>query len=107
VEHVGLDYDSVLLRVRESSGLLRTVRCEGHIALCLDGFWDEVIVERAELASDHPAIRKSLSSISRRLGRNWPDSGNAQRNSRHWSALIVHLSDGCTIEIVAAKFTVD
>jgi hypothetical protein len=105
-EHLAVDYNAVVLRIRESTGTLKTVRCEGHIGLALQGFWDEVVVERAEIATEHPAIEESVSSISRRQGREWIDSGNEQRNSRRWTALLVHLSDGCCLEIVAAKFTV-
>ncbi len=106
LEHVAVDYDAVVLRIRESTGIERTIRCEGHIALRLEGFWDEVIIERAELVSEHAAIERATDSISRRLGTNWLDSGNEERNSRHWLALIVYLADGCPMEIVAARLCI-
>lgn len=107
LEHVGADYDSVVLRVRESTGQVRTIRCEGHIGYGLCGSWDEIIIERVEVAAEHPFIERCVSSISRRLGAGWIDSGNEQRTMRQWKALIVHLSDGSCVEIVAARFTVD
>lgn len=107
LEYVAVDYDSVVLRVRESTGQMRTIRCEGHIGYGLCGFWDEVIIERAEVTSTHPFIERCVSSISQRLGQGWIDSGNEQRNSRQWRALVVHLSDGSCVEIVAARFTAD
>lgn len=106
LEHVAADYDTVVLRIRESTGIERRIRCEGHIALSIEGFWDEVIVERAELVSEHVAIERATNSISRRFGANWLASGNEERNSRRWLALIVHLADGCTLEVVAARFWV-
>lgn len=105
LEHVAADYDAVTLRIRESTGQARTIRCEGHIGFCLSGFWDEVIIERAELTLQHPFIERCVSSITRRLGEDWGDSGNEQRNTRAWKALVVHLSDGSCVEVVAARFT--
>jgi hypothetical protein len=104
--HVAADYDTVVLRIRESTGIERTIRCEGHIALGLEGFWDEVIIERAELVSEHAAIERATASIRRRFGTHWLDSGSEERNRRHWLALIVHLADGCSLEVVAARFHV-
>lgn len=106
LEQVTVDYDTVVLRIRESTGTERTIRCEGHIALGLEGFWDEVIIEHAELVSKHPTIERATSSISRRFGTSWLDSGNEERNSRRWLALIVHLADGCSLQVVAARFCV-
>ncbi len=107
LEQVTIDYDAVSLRVRESTGRARLIRCEGHIGFGLFGFWDEMIIESAEMSTKHPAIERCTSSISRRLGEGWIDSGNEQRNARDWVALIVHLSDGCCLEIVATRFTVE
>jgi len=88
------------------NGYVKSVRCEGYIAFGLSGFWDEVIIDRAQLLSEHPSIDRALSSITQRLGTDWSDSGNEQRNTRRWMALVIHLSDGCLIEIVAANFTI-
>jgi hypothetical protein len=107
LEYLAVDYDSVVLRVREATGQVRTIRCEGHIGYGLCGFWDEVIIERAEIAAEHPFIERCVSSISRRLGQGWIDSGNEQRNTRRWNALVVYLSDGSCLEIVAARFAVE
>ena len=106
LEHVSVDYDAVVLQVRESTGQVKSVRCEGHIAFELSGFWDEVIIESAQLVSEHPAIDRAVRSIAQRLGDGWTDSGNEQRNTRRWMALVIDLSDGCAIEVVAAKFSV-
>ena len=49
LEQASLDYDAVVLRIRESTGHVKMVRCEGYIAFEMSGFWDEMIIESAEL----------------------------------------------------------
>jgi hypothetical protein len=107
LERVTVDYDAVVLGIRESTGTIKTIRCEGHIGLSLSGFWDEVIIDGADVLTSHPAIDRAVADITQRLGDTWLDSGNEQRNTRRWAALIVRLSDGCTLEVVAAKFSVE
>jgi hypothetical protein len=107
LEQVMADYDSVALRIRESTGRIRTIRCEGHIGYALCGFWDEVIIERAEVRLEHPFLDLCVNSLSRRLGHELSESGNVERNTRKWKVLLVHLSDGSCIEVAAAKFAVD
>lgn len=92
LEQMTADYEAVVLRIRESTGRVRMLRCEGHIGYGLCGFWDEVVIERAELRSEHPLIERCVDSISRRLGPGWIESGNEQRNTRQWQVLVVHLS---------------
>jgi hypothetical protein len=106
LEQASVDYDAVILRIRESTGQVKSVRCEGYIAFELSGFWDEVIIESAQLLSQHPTIERAVNSIAGRLGKGWIDRGNEQRNTRRWMALVVRLSDGCSIEVVAANFAV-
>ena len=107
LEHVAADYDAVVLRVRESTGRVRTIRCEGYVGYGVCGFWDEVVIERALVSTSHPFIERCTTSISGRLGDDWPESGNEARNTRKWKALVIHLLDGASLEVVAAKFTVD
>lgn len=101
---VTIDYDGVTLRLRESAGRDLSIRCEGHIAVHLGGFWDETIIERAELLSSHDVIDRTIRVIASRLGANWGDSGSPTRNERSWKALRVHMLDGCTLEVVAVDF---
>lgn len=105
IKSVSADYDAVVLRLEESTGRQRVVRCDGYIGYALCGFWDEVIVSRAQLVDKHPSIDRALQSLSARLGSDPGDSGNVERNSRKWRALIVELSDGASLEIVAVGFT--
>jgi hypothetical protein len=107
IERLTVDYDTVVLRIREATGTVKRVRCEGHIGLSLNGFWDEVIIEGADVLTSHPAIDRAVASITQRLGDTWLDSGNEERNTRRWAVLVARLSDGCTLEVVAAKFAVE
>jgi len=68
LQRVTVDYDAVVLRVRESDGKVRTLRAEGHIGYSLVGFWDEVIIVRAELSHTHPGLDASGESLQRRPG---------------------------------------
>jgi len=107
LEQVAADYDAVTLRVRESTGQLRTIRCEGHVGYALCGFWDEIVIEHAIVTQDHPFIAECVENIARRLGAGWIDSGNEQRNTRQWTALVVQFLDGARLQVVAARFTLD
>jgi len=83
IEHFAADYDAVVLRVRESTGRVLLIHCEGHIGYSLDGSWDETYIERVELVEDHPAIERNVKNISTRPGLLvWLDSGNEARNTR-------------------------
>ena len=81
IERLTVDYDAVVLQIREATGTVKRVRCEGHIGLSLNGFWDEVIIEGADVLTSHPAIDRAVASITQRLGATWLDSGNEQRGS--------------------------
>jgi hypothetical protein len=107
IQSVHVDYDAVVIRLRESSGVERAVRCEGYISYALCGFWDEIVVCNAEVLESHSSIDGAVGALEDRLGSNVPESGNSLRNTRQWRALVVHLSDGASLEIVAAKFTAD
>jgi hypothetical protein len=107
LDSASVDYDDVTITVRESTGRQRSIRCEGHIGYELCGFWDEVIVEHAELTEHDEIIERCIRELSQRLGTDWPETGNASRNDRSWKALIIHLSDGAALKIVAARFFVE
>jgi hypothetical protein len=107
LQSVDVDYDAVSLRIRESDGAIRKIRVEGHIGYSCIGIWDEVVIERAEFLETHSGLDACINSIRGRLGANWLDSGNEIRNSRHWFALVVHLSDGSVLEVFAARLRVE
>jgi len=81
------------------------VTATGFIGFTVVGFWDETIIANAEFHRTHSAITRHLESIRARLGSRPPESGSIERNAFEWYALLIHLSDGATIEIVAATLS--
>ena len=104
IERITVDYDVLSILLNESTSIKRTIRALGYIGYRMIGVWDEMIVEKAELLKNHPFIDECVDSMKRRLGTDWIETGSPSRNTRGWSALIVHLLDGCTLEVVAAAF---
>ena len=102
-----VDYESVVIRIRESHGGMKTVRCDGYIGYSLCGFWDEVVISQAALHDEHESIDRCTAAIARRLGPDWPASGSAARNARRWRALVVTFSDNADFEVVATHFSVE
>jgi hypothetical protein len=80
-----------------------TLRAEGYIGYNLVGFWDEMIIERAEIVENHAGLGACIDTVRRRQGASWSDTGSEARNSRRFFALLVHLIDGCVLEIFAAR----
>jgi hypothetical protein len=107
LQGVSIDYDAVSLRVRESCGSMVVLRAEGYIGYKLVGFWDEVVIVRAEVTADHLGLDECARSIEQRLGPRWLDSGSDSRNRRDFFALLVHFSDGSVLEVYAAQLRVE
>jgi len=104
VERATVDYDAVVLTLRETTGRRVDVRCSGYIGLRTEGFWDEIVVEAADLVEAHPFMDRCLDSLTERLGESRPASGSPARNGGEYSTLVVTLADGCRILCVAAAF---
>jgi len=104
---VSISYDAVEIRIRESGGRLLTVVAKGHIGTQLVGFWDEIVIEDADIVESHPFEEECLTSIAERLGWPAPDTGSPERNSRRFATLVLSLSDGTFFRCVAAQFTVE
>ena len=107
LQQLSVDYDTVSISVKESTGLERRISCVGHIAVELCGFWDEMIIENATLDDTHPAIERCWNHIKARLGDAPPETGSSKRNAQEWHALAVRFIDGCELVVVAAEFKVE
>lgn len=101
---IRVDYDEVVVLLTESTGRVRRVRCRGYIAYQAVGFWDEMVVESGGLQIDHELLSLAQWSIRQRLGDPVPDSGQLERNRRLWKALVIRLSDGLEVVVVANEF---
>lgn len=104
---ISISYDAVEIQIRESGGHPRTIVAKGHIGTQLVGFWDEVVIDAADLVESHPFEDECLSSIAERLGWPAPDTGSPERNIRRFATLVLSLSDGTVLRCVAAQFTVE
>jgi hypothetical protein len=93
----------VTLRIAQDDGKVSTLRAEGHIGSSLVGFWDEMIIGRAEIVENHAGLAACVDMVRRRQGASWSDTGSEARNTRRFFALLVHLIDGCVFEIFAAR----
>jgi hypothetical protein len=104
---VHIDYHAVTLRIRETSGLERTVRCGGHIGYQLIGLWDEVVVESARLVREDPFLDDCLSAIRVAHGAPPPTTGDPARNRQSWRLLSIQLADGAVLRVAAADFVAE
>src|SRR4051794_9269865 len=73
---IAIDYDSVSLRIHQSNGNDSVLRADGYIGLNVVGFWDELIIERAEIVESHPGLDACIEAVRFRAGTQWLDSGN-------------------------------
>ena len=105
LESISVDYDTIELALTESTGRQVRVLCAGHIGLTIVGFWDEMIVERAEVLDDDPAIDKCVRNIYDRHSGTVLDTGCPPRNTKEWALLRIRLIDGLAIDVVATQFS--
>lgn len=104
LEALNMDYESVVLCIRESTGRRVELHCLGHIGLSIEGFWDEIVIEAADIVEAHPFLERCLASLTERLGEEPPPTGSPARNSRQFSTLVVRLADGARVLCAAAGF---
>jgi hypothetical protein len=104
LESLTLDYEAARLSVRETTGRTVTVVAKGVIGVDFLGLWDEVIIERAAIASGDAFSRECQRRIEARLGRDVGDSGSPERNSRRFSTLTVTFIDGATLRVAAGSY---
>ena len=96
---ITVDYDSLSLTLRESTGQVRRVVCEGYIGYEALGMWDEIVVAEARLSVVGPFLTRCIEELERRLGAARLPSGSEARNSRAAMELAIVLSDGCEVRV--------
>ncbi len=94
---VEIDYGNLHLSIRESTGKKRRLIFEGYLGYELVGFWDEVVVEQAELSRNGAFLDRCRASILRRIGATPFASGCDARGLQHALQLVVTLGDGCQL----------
>jgi hypothetical protein len=99
---IAIDYSDVVVTLRESTGLLRRVICEGYVGYRTAGFWDEIVIAKAELEPQGEFLESCLLSLTKRLGADRASSGSDARNRSMALQLTVTLLDDCEL-LVAMK----
>jgi hypothetical protein len=105
VQSISIDYHDISIQLVESTGRRLVVIGSGYIGYQLTGFWDEVVVERAELSNIDPFLDECLRRHSQAHGRHPSPSGDPTRNLGTWKVLIIHFSDGIQLRVAAAQFS--
>jgi hypothetical protein len=101
-EDAGIDellvkYDSVILRLTESSGRHVGVKFDSHIALNWSGHWDENIVESCSVLTESKEISAALEMVRTAYGEN-PDHGGGIRNfAGPWFSFSIRMTDDCSV----------
>ncbi len=107
LSRIEIDYDDLKLLVREASGTVKRVTCEGYLGYELSGFWDEIIVASAEVTEGGSFLDRCLSGIARRLGSSPLPSGSETRNRERAMQLVVTLGDGCQLNVAMKGLRVE
>jgi hypothetical protein len=107
IDTISIAYDEVVINLTESSQKKTIVRCKGYIGYITLGFWDDVIVAKAELRTSDDLLDACLHSLRQRYGDELPDSGDPIRNRRTYHILEIQLIDGAVLKIVAADFVAE
>ena len=104
IQAVVVNYDAVVVSLRESTGRQVDLQCIGHIGVSIEGFWDEVVVDNADLVAAHPFMDRCLASLRERLGDELPPTGSPPRDAQDFTTLVITLSDRARILCTASEF---
>jgi hypothetical protein len=102
-----MSYEAISLKLVEATGRQVTLTAFGHVGVEVVGFWDEVLVDAADVVQAHPFADRCLASINERLGAVPPATGSVARNRMDYSTLVVTFSDGARLICAAAEFVID
>lgn len=105
---ISIDYDEIIITITETaSSRSRKIHCRGYIGYKLEGFWDEVVIEKGDLVSEDGFLTDCINNLEKRYPSSLPETGQTERNRQEWRVLIVKFSDGAEMKIVANKFYVE
>lgn len=96
---VTVDYENLSLTLRESTGQVRRIICEGYIGYEALGVWDEIVVAEARFNAVGPFVARCTEELERRLGVTHLPSGSEARNAAGAMELTIVLSDGCEVRV--------
>jgi hypothetical protein len=96
------NYDAVVVTIKESTGLVRDIKCRGYIGYELIGFWDEVVIELGELLEEDSFLSACKQRIWGRFADDPPNSGCEARNGRAFGLLRITMTDGSILNVACA-----
>lgn len=105
---VSVDYDEVIISITETAtGTHKKIHCRGYIGYKVEGFWDEIVIEKGELVSNDSFLAICTKKLKSRYSGSLPETGQIERNQQDWRVLIVRFSDGAEMKVVANKFDIE
>lgn len=107
LESICVNYDSVGIRLLESTGRMRTITCGGYIGYRAIAIWDEMLVLDGVVLQEDAFLMDCIAAVESRVGYRAVDTGSPARNRRDWKLLRIRLEDGACIDVVAAVFETD
>ena len=106
-EKIEIDYDCLKITIQEPNGSVKKIWCMGYIGYQQIGYWDEVVIERAEILEQHEFIEQNRLSLKQRQGELLADSGNVPRNRKIWNLLNIEFIDGSNLYVVLSELYVE
>jgi hypothetical protein len=108
IESILIDYDDVVINLGDLPYWRTVLRCSGYIGYSVIGFWDDLLVQGGQMLDTSPLQEACIADLARRYRTpRPPDSGSPVRNLGAYRTLSIDLTDGATINIVAAQFSVE
>jgi len=107
LESISANYDSISIRLLESTGRTRTINCGGYIGYRAIAIWDEMLVLDGVVLREDEFLTDCTTAVESKVGYRAVDTGSPARNRRDWKLLRIRLEDGACIDVVAAVFKTD
>lgn len=104
---ITIDYENLTLTLRESTGKIQRLVCEGYVGYEMVGVWDEVVIAGARLDATGPFLARCINELDGRLGTNRRASGSEARNRTVTMELTIILSDGCEVHVAMKGLRLD
>ena len=104
---ITVDYSDFSLLIRQGDDSLKRVVCEGYLGFELTGFWDEVVISKAEILESGSLLDRCAASLESRLGAKPLPSGSEERNRAVAVIFAVTFGDGCQLNVVMKGLRVE
>jgi hypothetical protein len=100
LETIRIDFNTIQIAVTAQKKR-HFLECRGYIGYQVVGFWDEAIIEWADISYDDDFLTACIASIEKQKA----DSGSEYRNRRDFFCLSIGLIDGNILKFVQNGIT--